>query len=170
MMKIRHAVTADLAQMMDIYDYARRFMAAHGNPNQWGPTNWPPEEQIRSDIALRHSYVCTCGDDIVGTFFFQQGRDVEPSYRTVHDGAWRHDGPYGVIHRLAGSGAAKGIGSFCIDWAFAQCGYLRVDTHGDNHIMQRLLEKQGFVQCGIIYVAEDCYPRLAYDKCRPHNI
>jgi len=37
--------------MMAAYQYARTFMAEHGNPNQWGPTNWPPEELIRADIA-----------------------------------------------------------------------------------------------------------------------
>ena len=37
---------------MEIYAYAREYMAAHGNPDQWGPTNWPPEDLIREDIRL----------------------------------------------------------------------------------------------------------------------
>ncbi len=37
--------------MMKIYEFARHFMAEHGNPNQWEPTNWPPEKLIHSDIA-----------------------------------------------------------------------------------------------------------------------
>lgn len=36
-MEIRHAEPADLERMMEIYAQARRFMADHGNPNQWGP-------------------------------------------------------------------------------------------------------------------------------------
>ena len=48
-MRIRHAATQDLPRMMAIYVFARKFMAEHGNPNQWGPTNWPPEELIRRD-------------------------------------------------------------------------------------------------------------------------
>ncbi|MBD5518924.1 MAG: hypothetical protein HDR07_10755 [Lachnospiraceae bacterium] len=36
---------------MEIYEYARHFMAEHGNPNQWGPTNWPPEALIHADIV-----------------------------------------------------------------------------------------------------------------------
>ena len=32
---------------------------------------------------------------------------------------------YGVVHRLAGDGSEKGIGAFCIDWAFSKCGNLR---------------------------------------------
>lgn len=163
-MEIRHAVETDFPRIMEIYEYARRFMAEHGNPNQWGPTNWPPEELIRSDIAEGGSYVCMSGDSIVGTFFFRHGKDIEPTYRVIEDGEWLNGGPYGVIHRLAGSGTVKGVGSFCIEWAFKQCGHLRADTHGDNIIMQNILKKNGFVYRGIIHVDEDPFPRLAYEK------
>ena len=163
-MKIRHSTEDDLEQIMKIYEYARGFMAEHGNPDQWGPTNWPPEELIHSDIAAGNSYVCVCEDKIVGTFFFDQGKDIEPTYRVIEDGAWLDDSPYGVIHRLAGNGSVNGVGSFCIEWAFRQCGHLRVDTHGDNRVMQNLLKKNGFVHCGTIYVGQDSYPRLAFEK------
>lgn len=163
-MRIRHAAIGDIKRVMEIYEYARNFMANHGNPNQWGPTNWPPEELIRKDIADNNSYVCMDGERVVGAFFFCQGKDIEPSYLEIEDGMWLDDGPYGVIHRLAGDGTVKGIGRFCIEWAFARCGHLRVDTHGDNRVMQSLLEKNGFTYCGVVHVAEDNYPRLAYEK------
>ena len=163
-MKIRHSTEDDFEQIMRIYEHARSFMAEHGNPNQWGPTNWPPEELIHSDIAAGNSYVCICEDKIAGTFFFDQGKDVEPTYRVIKDGVWMDDSPYGVIHRLAGDGSVNGVGNSCIEWAFRQCGHLRVDTHGDNHVMQNLLKKNGFVFCGIIYVEQDCCPRLAFEK------
>lgn len=163
-MEIRHSTEDDLHRIMKIYEYARRFMAEHGNPNQWGPTNWPPEELIRSDIAEGNSYVCICEERIVGTFFFKQGKDIEPTYHSIENGAWLDDSAYGVIHRLAGDGTVNGIGKCCIEWAFKQCGHLRIDTHGDNQVMQNLLEKSGFHFCGIIYVIEDSYPRLAYER------
>ncbi|MCI8376483.1 MAG: GNAT family N-acetyltransferase [Lachnospiraceae bacterium] len=164
-MEIRHATERDLPFIMDLYQYARQFMKEHGNPNQWGPTNWPPKELIRSDIAENNSYVCISEGEIVGTFFYCQGRDVEPAYRVIEDGSWLSDRPYGVVHRLAGSGAVKGIGSFCLQWAFLQSGgHLRIDTHNDNLVMQNLLKKCGFVHCGTIYVEEDDAPRLAYEK------
>ena len=151
--------------MMEIYACARDFMAEHGNPNQWGPTNWPPEELIRRDVREGRSYVClNDGKKVIGTFFFVQGRDIEPTYRDITGGAWLDGSPYGVIHRIAGDGSEKGIGTFCIRWAFEQCGHLRMDTHGDNIVMQRLLEKLGFVRCGTVYVEEDDFPRLAYEK------
>lgn len=163
-MEIRHTAEADLARVMDIYARARAFMAAHGNPNQWGPTNWPPEALIRSDIERGKGYVCVHEGRVVGAFFFDMGRDIEPTYRHIEDGTWLDDSPYGVVHRIAADGSVKGVGAFCIDWAFQQCGHLRIDTHGDNIIMQKLLAKLGFTRRGTIYVEEDDFPRLAYEK------
>ena len=34
----------------------------------------------------------------------------------------------------------------------------------DNIVMQNMLKKLGFVHCGTIYVEEDDYPRLAFEK------
>ena len=150
--------------MLELYAGARAFMAAHGNPNQWGPTNWPPEALLRRDIAIGRSYVCVHEGRVVGTFCFIQGKDIEPTYARIEDGAWLDDSPYGVVHRIAGDGSVKGIGAFCINWAYDQCGHLRIDTHGDNVVMQRLVTRLGFTQCGIIHVEEDDYPRLAYEK------
>jgi len=45
-----------------------------------------------------------------------------------------------------------------------QCGHLRIDTHGDNVVMQRVLEGLGFTRCGIIYIEEDNDPRIAFEK------
>lgn len=161
---IRQSSREDLAELMKIYEYARRFMAEHGNPHQWGTRSWPPEELIRADIAAGKSYVCLAGNRIAGTFFYDQGKEIEPTYRVIECGVWKDDRPYGVVHRLAGSGIVKGVGRFCLDWAFRQCGHLRIDTHGDNRIMQNLLRQCGFQRCGIIYTGEDHSPRIAYEK------
>ncbi len=166
-MTIRHSTEQDFPRMMEIYCFARAFMAKHGNPNQWGPTEWPPEALIRSDIRNGNSYVCTNEEgNVIGTFFFTSGKDIEPTYRKITDGKWLDDRPYGVVHRIAGDGSEKGIGAYCINWAFAQCGHLRIDTHGDNVVMQRLVAKLGFRHCGTIYVEEDDDPRLAFEKSR----
>ena len=164
-MRIRHSAEADLWRIMEIYSFARKYMAEHGNPNQWGPTNWPPETLIRSDIRNGNSYVCLNDEgNVIGTFFFIHGQDIEPTYREITDGAWLDDSPYGVVHRIAGDGSEKGIGAFCINWASEQCGHLRIDTHSDNIVMQNLVKKLGFVHCGTIYVEEDNNPRLAFEK------
>ena len=164
-MKIRRSAEQDVPRMMEIYAYARQVMKESGNPNQWGPTNWPPEQLIHDDIREGNSYVCLSdAGEIIGTFYFICGDDIEPTYRQIEDGGWLDDSAYGVVHRIASDGSARGIGAFCIDWAFEQCGHLRIDTHGDNVPMQRLLRRLGFRHCGTIYVEEDDYPRLAFEK------
>lgn len=171
-MRIRKSEPGDLARIMEIYSYAREFMAEHGNPNQWGPTNWPPKELIAADIEAGKSYVCICEpqnhmeikEEIVGTFFFDYGHRIDHCYDKIEDGAWIGDEDYGVVHRIASDGTEKGVGSYCVMWAFEKCRHLRMDTHGDNKIMQSMLKKLGFVHCGTIYVEEDDYPRLAYEK------
>lgn len=151
--------------MMEIYAYAREQMVKTGNPNQWGPTGWPPADLIHHDIGTGNSYVCeNDAGDVIGTFYFIYGKDIEPTYREITDGNWMDESPYGVVHRIAVDGSEKGIGAFCINWTFDQCGHLRIDTHGDNKVMQHLLMKLGFVHCGTIYVEEDDYPRLAFEK------
>ena len=145
-MKIRKTAFSDIDSIMAIYEHARTFMAEHGNPNQW------------------KSYVCENDGRIVGTFFYDCGDGIEPTYRMIEDGSWSSDRPYGVIHRIASAGSVKGVGQFCIDWALKKCPYLRIDTHSDNVVMQGLLKKNGFRYCGIIYVENGTSPRRAYDK------
>ena len=164
---IRKSSEEDLNRIMEIYAYARRFMAEHGNPKQWGPTNWPPEKLIRNDIACGNSYVCVTDENrLIGVFYYTCGEDIEPTYRIITEGKWLDNSPYGVVHRIASDGSVKGTGSFCLNWAYEQCGHLRIDTHGDNRVMQSLLEKLGFIHCGTIFVEEDDDPRMAYEKTR----
>lgn len=163
-MHIRKATEQDVSRIMQIYARARQFMAQTGNPNQWGPTNWPPEALIHQDIAQGKSYVCEHEGNVVGVFFFDCGKDVEPTYAQIDDGSWLDDSPYGVVHRIASDGTVRGTGQFCLEWAFAQCGHLRIDTHADNLVMQNLLRKLGFSHCGTIYVYEDHFPRLAFER------
>ena len=141
-------------------------MEKTGNPNQWGTTNWPPADLIHEDIRNGNSYVCVNDDErVIGTFFFTQGKDIEPTYRAITDGAWLDDSAYGVVHRIASDGSEKGVGQFCLGWAYEQCGHLRIDTHTDNKVMQNLLKKLGFIRCGIIYL-ENGAPRIAYHWSR----
>lgn len=163
-MQIRKTNESDFATVMKIYARAREFMAETGNPNQWGPTKWPPEALVREDIATGKGYVCVEDGRVVGTFFFDHGEDIEPTYRTIEDGSWAVDGPYGVVHRIASDGSVRGVGAFCIGWALEQCGHLRIDTHADNVVMQSLLAKLGFERRGIVHVVEDSYPRLAFER------
>ena len=57
-MYIRKAKIEELDRIMNIYAYARAFMAETGNPKQWGATNWPPKDLIEQDIAQGKCHVC----------------------------------------------------------------------------------------------------------------
>ena len=52
-MNILNSTKKDFAEIMKIYEFARNFMAKNGNPNQWGSTNWPPENLIHQDILQK---------------------------------------------------------------------------------------------------------------------
>lgn len=161
-MEIRKARISELEEIMNIFAHARKFMAEKGNPNQWGTTK-PSWETIEADIRNGCSYVCVENDMIVATFYFAKG--VDPTYVKIYEGAWLNDKPYAVVHRIASAGTVKGAGSFCLNWAFEQCGNLKIDTHRDNVVMQNTLKKNGFSYCGIIYLT-DGDERLAFQKSK----
>ena len=73
----------------------------------------------------------------------------------------RYDEPYLTIHRLAGDGQVHGLFQCVADYCKNISRNIRVDTHANNRIMQKLMEKNGFTKCGIIYV-KDGTPRIAY--------
>lgn len=160
-LKIRKATPDDFAEIMRIYARARAFMAQTGNPHQWGDDGYPSEELIREDIREGVSYVAEADGQIEAVFLFRVGDD--PTYHVIEGGNWLNDEPYGVVHRIAAAGRVKGAGAWCLQWAFAQCGNLRIDTHDDNAVMQHVLEKSGFVKCGRIYL-ENGDPRVAFQK------
>ena len=173
-MKIRRAVMEDLPQLLLIYQSARQFMRETGNPNQWKDT-YPEERVVRQGIEEGKAYVALAEGaedvkdqeqavpgEILGTFYF--AREADPTYARIYDGQWLSSGPYGVIHRVAGARKARDFSRICFCWAANQCGNVRIDTHRDNRVMQHVLEKNGFIQCGIIYL-ENGEERLAYERC-----
>lgn len=161
-MEIRKSTAEDLDRLMDIFEEARRFMAAKGNPDQWNG-GYPQREILEEDIALGRSYVITEDGSIVGTFVFFLGH--EPIYETLTEGHWTDDRPYGVIHRVASSGAARGIGRACFDFCTKKAEYVRIDTHEKNLPMQQALRRYGFRYCGkVVYPTNG--ERIGFDYVR----
>ncbi len=156
--EIRAARQEDLPRIQEIYALARRFMAETGNPNQWGKHH-PPVSQLQEDIQKQDLYVIGDTDGIHGVFYFWIGED--PTYGIICDGSWRSESPYGTIHRIAGDGSG-GILKAAVAFGKRKISYLRIDTHADNHVMQKAVAKQGFQRRGIIHL-EDGSPRIAYD-------
>lgn len=158
-MKVTKAGKEQLDEIMEIYQIAQKFMAENGNPDQWG-SHYPSRERIEKDMEAGHCYIAEDEDGIQGVFIFFIG--TEENYETIENGSWlRNDQPYGVLHRVASAGKKKGVASFCIQWCLKQSPNMRGDTHRNNRVMQHVLEKNGFIPCGIIYV-EDGTARIAY--------
>ena len=53
---IRQATSSDLPRILDIYAYARRFMAEHGNPTQWGDSR-PTQADTTAHIVQNELFV-----------------------------------------------------------------------------------------------------------------
>jgi hypothetical protein len=160
-MLIRLATCADIDLLLPIFAHARELMAADGNPTQWGE-GYPARQQLEEDIRCGVSYVIEQDGAVCATFVFIIGKD--PTYDIIDDGAWLDDEHmYGTIHRLASNGVLEGVFGEVLDWCTARCSNLRIDTHQDNRRMIYLIERAGFVRCGIIYT-RDHSPRVAYQR------
>lgn len=144
---IRTAVAADLPAILPIYDHARAYMKVTGNATQWGDL-YPLPEQLEEDIAQGRLYVI-CGDDHVPHAAFALVVGQEPAYTRIQ-GQWLHDRPYATIHRMASDGVLRGCTEACIGFCQGVAPDLRADTHENNKTMQHLLEKCGFVRCGLV--------------------
>lgn len=159
-MEIRLAGKEDLPEILEIYAYAREQMRKNGNPTQWG-NDRPLLAAIIEDLEKERMYLILSEGLICGVFVFYIGDD--PTYQIIKNGAWLNDLPYGVIHKVASNDRAGGILSAALTFAEKRTNNLKMDTHRDNRIMQRLLERNGFIKCGIIYT-DDGTERIAYQR------
>ncbi len=161
-MIIERATDVDLERIMEIYVGAVEYMCTNGNPNQW-INGYPSRGCVEEDIAKGNLYVMRADHgEIVAQFCYFVGDD--PTYSHI-EGAWLNDKPYGVVHRLASDGTHRGVADVCLDWCFPRHPNMRIDTHADNKIMQQILLKNGYVECGEI-TGSNGTSRLAYHKIR----
>ncbi|MGN1214839.1 MAG: GNAT family N-acetyltransferase [Candidatus Cryptobacteroides sp.] len=133
--------------MQEIFAAARKFMRENGNPNQWAD-DYPGEALLGEDIASGDSYLIQSGGIIVATFVLKGGED--PTYKEINGGAWPNALLYATIHRIASSGATKGVLHAGVDFALQSYPAIRIDTHRDNTAMRMAIAKEGFEYCGII--------------------
>ncbi len=168
-MKIRKTGKSDIKFIMPIFDEARRTIAALGI-DQW-QNGYPSEEVILSDVDKDQSYLCDVDGKICGTFAMLE--NGEPTYDKIYDGHWLTGDcskDYIAIHRVAISVASRGSGlsgkiiEYAADFARSMGRKsLRIDTHRGNVVMRRMLEKNGFLHCGTIFLVSGD-ERVAYEK------
>lgn len=159
---IRKAIESDLLEIKNIVDKARELMKSSGNINQW-VDGYPSIDVLLSDIRSGNAYLLLRENKAVAYFAMIDGSD--PTYNLITKGSWLNDDSYGVLHRIASNGEAKGVFKEILLYASEHYSNIRIDTHHDNKIMQRLLEQNGFVYCGVIFLA-DGSPRLAYQRIK----
>lgn len=154
-MNIRLANTSDTNRIFEIYEYARAYMKAHRNPNQW-EDNRPEKSLTKDDIKKQRCYVMEDECNIFACFVFTIGFEKE------YEAKFPSNDKYGVIHRVASDGSKSGIVERIVDFAKGKINLLRIDTHEDNKTMQRAIERQNFKKLGIIYL-EDKSARILYE-------
>ena len=172
-MLIRATTPADVPAVMAIIEEARRTIATLGI-DQW-QNGSPNEAMITADVEAGQSRVVVKDGDVVGTFALID--NGEPVYTVIEDGEWQTsdrdatgEWTYIAIHRVAISVAHRGSGISTAVIRYAEESArslgrtsLRIDTHEGHVIMRRMLERHGFIPCGIIHL-ENGDPRVAYEK------
>lgn len=154
-MNIRLANASDTNRIFEIYEYARAYMKAHGNPYQWGDDR-PEKSLTKDDIKNQRCYVMEDDGHIFACFVFTIGFEKE------YEAKFPSNDKYGVIHRVASDKSKRGIVEQIVDFAKGKVNLLRIDTHEDNKTMQNCIERQNFKRLGIIYL-EDKSPRILYE-------
>lgn len=165
-MEFRKATKEDSKSIMKIIKNAQEYLKNKG-VNQW-QNGYPNMDTINKDISSESSYVVLKDNTIAATLAISF--DGEKTYDTIYDGEWLSNSKYAVIHRIAVDNEFKGSGlsssiikkveEICLE---SDIHSIKIDTHENNLSMQRLLLKNDFKYCGIIYL-EDKSKRIAFEK------
>ena len=167
-MRLQLSTSSNIHNILQIINDAKVYLKSK-DIDQW-QNGYPNQTQIEQDIANNESYVLINDENqVIATSMFSIR--PEPTYKLI-DGAWKinEKEKYGVIHRLAidKNYRKKGIASYVLKEFHQklmkqQIRSLKIDTHEDNHEMQYLVKKLGYVYCGIIYTEYNA-KRFAFEK------
>ena len=184
-MNFRKSTYDDVDKILEIIEKAKIELKKLGL-DQW-QNGYPDKKVIESDIKLGISYVLEkvekdnieSESKIIGTIVLSPEKEVP--YSKI-EGKWITDDDYMVIHRLAVDANVKnkGIATKILEFSEKICLEkkilsLKSDTHEDNEPMKKLLEKNGFSYCGVIYLDKEPdvgEKRIAYEKIIkiPHKL
>lgn len=169
-MIIRKANINDIDGILMIVNDAVALLKSN-KVNQW-QNGYPNREVFLNDIKKGTLYVA-CDEDVIAgvcNLCF----DKDPSYEKVYLGNWLTNDNYLVIHRIAvkkeyyHKGVANMMFSFSEELALNNnVKSIKIDTHKDNIPMKQILKRNGYQECGIIYLvnyADQDKERVAYEK------
>ncbi len=156
----------DIDRVMVVIGEARQSIGQLGI-DQW-QYGYPSRDIIIDDVSNGFSYVASEDGEICATFCLKE--DEEPTYKNIYEGAWLSTEKSYALHRIAicNLKRGKGIAGKIIEFITQKCKNdgitsLKVDTHKGNIPMRKMLEKNGFTYCGIIYLGTG-EERVAYEK------
>lgn len=164
---LRLAVPDDIPAVAALYDGARLDLRERG-VDQW-QDGYPNAQTAREDLERGRLYVAEAEGRLIAAAAVYVGH--EPTYDRIYEGQWGSGQQIcGLIHRIAVSpdarrrGAASAIMALCAQLArSAGLSVLRCDTHRDNLVMRRTLEKNGYVPRGTILLQNGA-ERVAYER------
>ena len=164
--EIRLARPDELDRLVEVTESGRQYLRAQGVP-QWQNGSGPGRKEIETDIERARGYVLEVAGAVSGYASLIAGPEGSP---LLIEGAWT--GPcecYTTIHRVALDSSVRG-GGFAGEFLgrviqiAKDLGYpdIRIDTHPQNIIMQKVIGKAGFLEVGVLELPILNGKRLAY--------
>ena len=162
-MIFRHATADDIDRVVEIVKYASQRLGKAGI-DQW-QRGYPNRSSIEQDVENGVGMILCMGAEILayGAVIFTG----ENAYDDLTGGEWLTSGDYAVVHRLCvseifvGMGFAKQFMLAAEAMASERVASMRIDTHPDNKIMQKMVDSLGYTYCGDVVIESR---RLAYEK------
>ena len=156
-MQIIRASKKDMNELVALYHIAVEHMFEEKNVNQWQHDETNFVNHVNKYIDDNNFYKVEKNNEIIGFFAMIYGTDV--TYNEIK-GKWINDEPYVTIHKIASKYYKQGIATKMLNYVLNDAleksiNNIRIDTHKDNVSMQKFLEKQGFVNCGVISITCD---------------
>lgn len=172
MFMVRKAVYDDIDKIITIIEDAKALLK-NNHSLQWQDSDgYPNRKTVYADIEKGWLYVNIRNNSLAGIVTLVAVADE--SYKKIEAGNWLNNRRYYAIHRLAVKKEfyRQGVARELLDYTTTitkQNGVydLRTDTTEENSSMHCLLEKCGFIRCGIVYlVRSDCPDpkRIAFHK------
>lgn len=152
-MIFRKAEMRDAGAIFGIIENAKRYLKAHG-VWQW-QEGYPAMSDITSDIEKGMAYILDDNGTVAAAVSISF--EKEAYFDTLEGGRWLEAEWSAAFHRIAVSPEYRGTGTAdeLVREVGRECGRLgasniRVDTHPKNGAMQALVERCGYVKCGIV--------------------
>lgn len=153
-MQIRKCVKEDIVPLGRYYDEEVKWLDAHDcNYPLWTYKGYPTENTVRWTIGEGTQFVCTEGDEILGSFML----NIDPlgAYEKAPWSVDLQQGEYMILHMLSvshhhtGKGIAKAMTAFAKTYA-KEHGYraVRLDVVPTNTPAKKLYEGCGFHYVG----------------------